>query len=145
MIFYEILLLNILWIAPSKMCLPIYWTYSSLGTNSPTYCKLDKICISNTCFGLKKNLLVWTPLQAVKHLGLSGHTLCLAWLCHSNTFADKLTFKWLNVASSSSVASVNLTSVLRDADLKHLPKVKIEIFSVLVQDPDKNANYTLIP
>lgn len=111
MIFYEILLLNILWIAPSKMCLPIYWTYSSLGTNSPTYCKLDKICISNTCFGLKKNLLVWTPLQAVKHLGLTGHTVCLAWLCHSNTFADKLTFKWLNVASSSSVASVNLTSV----------------------------------
>lgn len=54
LIFYEIMLLNILWIAPSKMCLPIYWTYFSLGTNSATYCKLDKICISNTCFGLKK-------------------------------------------------------------------------------------------
>lgn len=76
-------------------------------------------------------MTVWTPLQAVLHFGLTSYTVCLAWLCHLDTFADKF-------ASSSSVPSVNLTSVLRDADLKHLPNVKIEIFSVLVQDPVYN-------
>lgn len=48
------MLLNILWIAPSRMCLPIYWTYFSLCTNTATSCKLDKTCFSNTCFGLNK-------------------------------------------------------------------------------------------
>lgn len=130
------MLLNILWIAPSKMCLPIDWTYFSLCTNTATSCKLHKICFSKTCRSGHHyrlyNISVWQVIL-----------VCLAW--HSDTFADKLAFRWLNVASSSSVPSVNLTSVLRDADFKHLPNVKIEIFSVLVQDPDKNANYTLIP